>query len=89
MVQNIKNRIDGSDNFALEVVKQPSTYKKSLVSYAFIKVVETKSMTTIKKIIDGIELDIDMLKALIKKDSLEINEFSLENGTLLKLIKKN
>ena len=87
MEQNLKNRIDIDDNFALEVVKQPKTYTDEVVKYAFIKAVETKSMTTIKKIIEELTLDLDMLYALVKKDSQEKSEFSLDNSTLLKLIK--
>jgi len=88
MQQNFKNRIDIDDNFALEIIKQPSSYTTDVVKYAFIKVVKTKSMTTIKKFLEGISLDTDMLKALIAKDCKDIGKFSLDNTTLLKLIKK-
>ncbi len=88
MAQNIKNRIDLDSNFSLEVVKQPSLYPADVVSYAFIKMVEEKSMTIIKKTIEDLTLDIDMLKAVVKKDSLEENELSLDNTILINLINK-
>lgn len=88
MQQNMKNRIDIDDNFALEVVKQASQYDADIIKHAFLNVVENKSMTSIKKIIEDINLDIDMLKALIVKDTQEKKEFTLDNNTLLKLIKK-
>ena len=86
MQQNLKNRVDSDDNFALDVLKQSSEYKNDLVKYAFNKVVETKSMTSIKKVLDGVTLDVEMLIKFIGKDSQEKIEFSLDNAALLKLI---
>ena len=87
MEHNLKNRIDIDENYALEVIKKQDSYSKDLFKYAFLKVIETKSMTTIKKHIDNVDMDIDMINALIKKDSESQNEFSLENTTLLKILK--
>ncbi len=88
MQQNIKNRINEDDNFALEVVKQPNVYTSEIIKCAFMKMVEHKSMTTIKKTLVDITLDIDMLKVLVEKDSQDNNEFSLDNTVLLDIIKK-
>ena len=87
MEKNLKNRIDIDDNFALEIVKKQDNNTAEVFKYAFLKVVENKSMTTIKKTLDTITLDSDMLISLIKKDSNEKNEFSLDNTTLIRLIK--
>ncbi len=86
MEKNLKNRIDSDDNFAVEVIKKQDTYTQNVFKYAFLKVIENKSMTTIKKVLENITLDIEMLKALIKKDSEDQNEFSLDNTTLIRLI---
>ncbi len=85
---NLKNRIENDDNFALDVIKKPSSYSKVVVSSAFIKALETKSMTTIKKLLVDITLDKDMFKALVQKDSKEDSKFVLDNVALVKLIVK-
>lgn len=87
MIENIKNRIQSDENFALEAVKKTSSYPKEVVKAALFKILETKSMTTIKKHIDEIEFDEDMVIALCKKDSEQNNEFSMTNDVILKLIK--
>jgi hypothetical protein len=86
--KNLKNRIDIDDNFTLEVAKHPDNYNQEVFKYAFVKIVENKSMTTIKKLLDEVTCDVDMLKVLVKRDSQENNEFSLENSDLLKIINK-
>jgi hypothetical protein len=86
MENNIKNRIDIDNNIALEIIEKSDLYTKNVLRYAFIEVTKTKSMTTIKKILDNLTLDLDMLQALIKKDSATHDEFSLENNKLIKLI---
>ena len=88
MDQNIKNRISQDDNFALESIKKSSNNSSDIVKVAFDKVLETKSMTTLKKNIDDVEFDKSMIIALCKKDAQEQNEFSMNNDTILKLIKK-
>ena len=88
MIQNTKNRISQDDNFALEAVKKTTNNSVDIVKVAFDKVLETKSMTTIKKSIDDIEFDKSMIIALLEKDSKEQNEFSMNNDMILNLIKK-
>lgn len=88
MNQNIKNRIAQDDNFALESVKKTSNNSADIVKIAFDKVLETKSMTTIKKNIDDIEFDKEMILSLFKKDAVQQDEFSMNNDMLIKLIKK-
>lgn len=87
MQKNIKNKIDIDDNFALEIVKQQSTNTIDVFKHAFVRVVETKSMTIIKKLLEEITLDLEMLKVLIKKDSEDSSELSLDNTTLLKILR--
>jgi hypothetical protein len=87
MVENLKNRVLVDNDFALDVIEKSSNYSFDIVKVAFIKVLENKSMTTIKKFIDKIDLDKDMTLALLKKDAQQQNEFSMTNGIILKLIK--
>ena len=88
MIQNTKNRISKDDNFALEAVKKSSNNTADIVKVAFDKVLETKSMTTIKKIINEVEFDKSMVIALLAKDAIDQNEFSMNNDMILNLIKK-
>lgn len=88
MIENLKNRIMVDDNFALEAMKKTSGYSKEIVKTAFQKVLDSKSMTTVKKHLEEIEIDDKMLIALLKKDSEQKNDFSMTNEVILKLIKK-
>jgi len=87
MIQNLINRTTIDDNFALEVIKSKNNYSFDIIKKAFDKVVETKSITTIKKHIDDISFDNDMLIKLFKKDSEQKVEFAMTNDQILKLIK--
>ena len=88
MINNLKNRISIDDNFALEIVKTPSKNSQEIIKEAFLKVVDTKSMTSLKKAIPELHFDIDMVKALLKKDSEEKPDFAMTNDMILDLIKK-
>jgi hypothetical protein len=87
MQKNLKNRIDVDDNFALEIVKKQSENTTDVFKCAFTKIIEIKSMTTIKKLLENITLDLELLNILIQKDSKEKNEFSLDNAVLLNMMK--
>jgi len=88
MMNNTKNRISMDDDFALEIVKNPSKYTEDILKISFLKVVETKSITTIKKIIPELSLDNEMLQALLKKDSEQKPDFAMTNDVILDLINK-
>jgi len=88
MIENIKNRIEIDDNFALEVIKNSTKYSQIIIKKAFLKAVETKSMTSIKKVIPELKLDNDMVKAVLKKDSEQKIEFAMTNEMILELITK-
>jgi len=88
MIENTKNRIALDDNFALEVVKSPEKNTQEIIKYAFLKVLESKSMTSIKKVIADLKLDNTMVQALLKKDSEQNPEFAMTNDIILSTIKK-
>ncbi|MEA2050504.1 MAG: hypothetical protein U9O56_07225 [Campylobacterota bacterium] len=88
MIQNLINRASIDDNFSLDVIKSNNQYNKAIIKKAFSKVLESKSMTTLKKHLDDISFDNDMLTNLFKKDSEQKNEFAMTNDQIMKLIKK-
>jgi len=85
---NLLNKIRNDEDFALDVIKNVSKYTQKVVKSAFLKVLETKSITTIKKLLDKITFDEELLIALFKKDSEQKAEFAMTNDLILKLIKK-
>jgi len=87
MVKNINNRIKADDNFALEVLKKQTEYADENVQNAFDKVIESKTMTTIKKIMDELTFTPDMAIKLFKKDSEQDAQFTLTNEQILNIIK--
>jgi len=88
MVDNTKNRINLDDNYALEVIKSPEKYNQEIIKCAFLKVVESKSMTSIKKVIAELTFDNTMAKALLKKDCTENPEFAMTNDLIITVLKK-
>jgi len=89
MIENLKNRVVADENFALDVIKKDSGYTFEIVKKAFMNVLETKSMTTVKKYIEEVQLDSEMIIALFKKDSEQQEEFALTNEMIFKLIKNS
>ena len=85
--KNLLNRLKEDVDFCLDVIKKADSYSSQAVKEAFLKVVEDKSMTTIKKVLEGLKLDKEMLWALIHKDS-QNSEFALDTQTLIKYIKE-
>lgn len=88
MEKNLKNRIDQDDNFALEVLKKQKEYSNELIQKAFDKVLDAKSITTIKKLIDELEFNEGMVMSLLKKDSEQDPQFAMSNEQIINLITK-
>jgi hypothetical protein len=87
MQKNLENKINIDDDFCLEVLKKSSVYPAQIVKKAFMQIVKNKSMTTIKKQLENITFDKEMVKALFKKDSHQQEEFALTNNEIIKYIK--
>ncbi|MDC0932738.1 hypothetical protein OAR97_02715 [Arcobacteraceae bacterium] len=88
MINNTKNRIDLDDNFALEILKSPLKSTQDVIKYAFLKALQSKSMTSIKKVLPELTLDREMVNALLKKDSEQKAEFSMNSETIISTVKK-
>jgi len=87
MIANTKNRVSLDENYALEVLKSPANYAQEVTKDAFLKALESKSMTSIKKVLEELTLDNTMVKALLKKDSEQKPEFAMTNDMIAKAIK--
>lgn len=88
MVKNLINKVGSEDEFALDVLKSHNNYDKAIVKEAFKKIIADKSMTTIKKYLENVEIDKEILILLLTKDSEVSDEFSLTGETIVNLIKK-
>jgi hypothetical protein len=88
MEQNIINKIKTDGDFAVEVLRKYQNYTQSIIKTAFDRVIEEKSLTTIKKFINNIELDREMILLLLKKDSQLRGSFSLSYDDISKYCKK-
>lgn len=86
--KNILNKINADIDFALEVVKKTNTYSKDDIKCAFTRILEEKSMTTIKKITPAMDLDKDMVLALFQKDKEEA-DFSIGLEEIKRYAKKS
>ncbi len=88
MIENFKNRIEQDVEFALEVVQKSGNYPQAILKPAFLKVLANKSMTTIKKLLESVSFDEEMVIALLKKDGEQDNQFAMTNEQILNIIKK-
>ena len=84
--KNLLNRVVNDVDYAMDVLKKADTFEKNTVKEAFKNVVANKSMTTIKKLLDGLKLDKDMVLELMRKDS-ENSDFALEHSAIIKYTK--
>ena len=89
MRMNTLNRVNSDDNFAIEVLKNHDKYESATVEVAFKNIIENKSFTTVKKLAVNLDLTNEMLKLLLKKDSVASKEFALTNGEILNYIQNN
>ena len=85
---NLFNKIDSDVDFAFEVIKKSDTYSKEEVKLAYFKILDKKSMTTIKKIIPSLELDKEMVLSLFAKDKKDA-EFSIGLDQIKKYAKES
>lgn len=84
--KNLVNKINEQADFAVDIVKKADKYDSQIVKTAFLKALEDKSMTTIKKIYKNVTLDKEMACKLLEKDK-DNSEFGFENTELVEIIK--
>lgn len=86
-IANNINKINEQADWAIEVLKKSANYTQKEIETAFTKVLNDKSMTTLKKILPNLKLSKAMIQELFKKDSAQA-EFSLSSEELIKYIKQ-
>lgn len=86
-IANNINKINEQADWAIEVLKKSANYTQKEIEAAFTKVLNDKSMTTLKKILPNLKLSKAMIQELFKKDSAQA-EFSLSSEELIKYIKQ-
>ncbi len=84
--QNLINKMNEQPDFSLDILKKSTNYSTDIVNKAFDNVVETKTMTTIKKVYNNIKLDREKAYKLFLKD-IENIEFGLTKEEILKITK--
>lgn len=84
--KNLSNRVSEDVDYAMDVVKKSETFSKDIVKAAFSNVLKNKTMTTVKKLLDGLKLDKEMLFELMEKDS-QNSDFALEHEAIIKFTK--
>ncbi|AXK49369.1 hypothetical protein CRU87_05130 [Aliarcobacter trophiarum LMG 25534] len=84
--QNLINKINSQVDFAVDIVKKAEKYDSDIVDIAFVKALEEKSMTTIKKIYKNINLNKELTIKLLEKNA-QNSEFGLDIVEITELIK--
>ncbi len=84
---NLLNKINEQVDFAVDVVKKSENYPNNVARHAFDKVLNEKTMTTVKKLYKNIKLDKQLAKKLFEKDAAN-NEFGFTTEEILKIVKE-
>ena len=84
--QNLINKINSQVDFAVDIVKKAEKYDSDIVNIAFLKALEEKSMTTIKKIYKNINLNRELTIKLLEKNG-QNSEFGFDSSEIIELIK--
>lgn len=84
---NLINKIKAEIDYAVAVVKKHDTYPYEAVKIALLKVIDEKSMTTVKKLLPGVTLDKELTMSLLEKDSKN-SDFSIKFDEIKKYAKE-
>jgi len=85
--QNLINKINKEENFALELLKSADDYEDNIVYMAFNKAIDNKPLEKVKVIIENLSLTNEMVTILLLKDSTQEAEGRFTNSEILNLIK--
>jgi hypothetical protein len=85
---NNLNRIKTDDSYCMEILNKSSQYNEQLIEKAFIKIIEDKSFTTIKKLLETLTLNKNMTIALLNTDASYKDQFTFTINEIIKLIEE-
>ncbi|MEJ5168625.1 MAG: hypothetical protein WHU93_05625 [Arcobacteraceae bacterium] len=86
MEKNLLNKLKVDGDFCLEVLKKSGNYTETVVYAASESLIKNKSITTVKKNLEGMKLDKQLAFELFKKDSLKHESFSLSKDEINKIL---
>jgi len=84
--QNLINKVNEQVDFSVEVLKKVENFAPNVVRQSFINVIDSKSMTTIKKLYKNVKLDKELARRLFEKDAAN-NEFGFSSEEISKIVK--
>jgi hypothetical protein len=85
---NNLNRIKIDDSYCMEILNKSLQYNEQLIEKAFIKIIEDKSFTTIKKLLETLTLNKNMTIALLNTDASYEDQFTFTINEIIKLIEE-
>ncbi len=85
--QNLINKLNEQIDYAVDILKKSDQFSSDVIRIAYFKVLNEKSMTTVKKLYQNVILDKEMALRLFVKD-IENNEFGLTKENILQITKK-
>ncbi|MDY0321671.1 MAG: hypothetical protein RBR23_08075 [Arcobacteraceae bacterium] len=86
MEKNLLNKLKVDGDFCLEVLKKSGNFTDTVVYAAGESLIKNKSITTVKKNLEGMKLDKQLAFELFKKDSLKHESFSLSKDEINKIL---
>lgn len=86
MEKNLLNKLKVDVDFCLDVLKKSGNFTDVVVHAASESLIKNKSITTVKKNLEGMNLDKQLAFELFKKDSLKHESFSLSKDEINKII---
>ncbi len=89
VTQNNINKTKIDESYALDVLNKATSHQHILVEAAFTKMLQTKSFTTIKKVVDGLKLNKQMTIELLITDASYEDQFTFTSHEIIDLIKKS
>jgi len=86
MEKNLLNKLKVDTDFCLDVLKKSGNFTDAVVHAASESLIKNKSITTVKKNLEGMKLDKQLAFELFVKDALKHESFSLSKDEINKII---
>jgi hypothetical protein len=86
VIKNNINRTKVDESYCMDILNKSNTFSEELIEAAFIEILNKKSFTTIKNIVDNIKLNKNMTIALLNTDSKYTDQFTFTSSEIIKFI---